>query len=511
MIAAMKSPILSFAIILTLCLGALNAVYADSATWSLNPTNGDWNTAANWTPPTIPNGSADTATFDVSNQTSISLSDDTEVNGIAFNPGASAFSVTASTRAELTFSGAGITNNSGVTQNFVTTVFEGHSSPGAITFSGTSTAGSDTIFTNHAGPSAVFDVGATIFRDQSSAGDATLINLGGTADGRSGGETNFYGGSGGHSTIIVNGAEVTGASGGRVYVGAGSSLESATLIISGDHGLEGGFVILDEGSSGGTAAVEVFGSGSFDTSLNPFFFGPEMRVGSIEGNGTIVLGDSTLNVGSNNRRTTFQGLITDGDSTEGFGGSLVKSGLEGLTLADANSYTRSTVVMSGVLRVANERGSATGKGPVHVAGGTLGGPGRIGGPVRIGSDNGNGAFLAPSIHANEPTTLTVHRKLSFKVDGTYTYKLNTRNATADQVIATGVTIESGAQFNFVAVGSNTLTPGTVFTAIDNTSANPITGTFSNLPEGSIVTINGNNFQASYSGGDGNDLTLTVVP
>jgi hypothetical protein len=26
-----------------------------------------------------------------------------------------------------------------------------------------------------------------------------------------------------------------------------------------------------------------------------------------------------------------------------------------------------------------------------------------------------------------------------------------------------------------------------------------------------VTVNGNNFQASYTGGDGNDLTLTVVP
>ena len=47
--------------------------------------------------------------------------------------------------------------------------------------------------------------------------------------------------------------------------------------------------------------------------------------------------------------------------------------------------------------------------------------------------------------------------------------------------------------------------------ISNISANPTSGTFSNLPDGAIVTINGNNFQASYEGGDGNDLTLTVVP
>jgi hypothetical protein len=53
--------------------------------------------------------------------------------------------------------------------------------------------------------------------------------------------------------------------------------------------------------------------------------------------------------------------------------------------------------------------------------------------------------------------------------------------------------------------------GLVLSLISNTSANPITGTFNNLPDGAIVTVNGNNLQANYEGGDGNDLTLTVVP
>ena len=61
MLAAMKFPILSCAIVLTLALGALNALYADSATWSTNPTNGDWNNPANWTPHTVPNGPSDVA------------------------------------------------------------------------------------------------------------------------------------------------------------------------------------------------------------------------------------------------------------------------------------------------------------------------------------------------------------------------------------------------------------------------------------------------------------------
>ena len=82
---------------------------------------------------------------------------------------------------------------------------------------------------------------------------------------------------------------------------------------------------------------------------------------------------------------------------------------------------------------------------------------------------------------------------------------------ADQVIANGVTIESGAQFDFNAVDNKRLTVGTTFIVINNTSANPISGTFGNLADNSTFTVGLNNYQSSYEGGDGNDLTLTVVP
>src|SRR5262249_54573084 len=49
--------------------------------------------------------------------------------------------------------------------------------------------------------------------------------------------------------------------------------------------------------------------------------------------------------------------------------------------------------------------------------------------------------------------------------------------------------------------------GASFTIIDNTSANPVSGTFSGLPEGS--TIIGTGLKISYVGGDGNDVTLTA--
>src|SRR5712692_10210401 len=92
---------------------------AGSATWKLNPPSGDWNTAANWMPSTVPNGSADTASFDVSNMLDVSLSANIIVNGIVFQTGASGFTISAPPARTLTFSGTGITNMSGITQNFV--------------------------------------------------------------------------------------------------------------------------------------------------------------------------------------------------------------------------------------------------------------------------------------------------------------------------------------------------------------------------------------------------------
>ena len=72
-----------------------------------------------------------------------------------------------------------------------------------------------------------------------------------------------------------------------------------------------------------------------------------------------------------------------------------------------------------------------------------------------------------------------------------------------------MTINSNAQFVFVDPGTGALAAGTVFTVVDNTSASPILGQFSNLPDGLVFASNGTSFKVSYTGGTGNDLTLTV--
>jgi len=49
------------------------------------------------------------------------------------------------------------------------------------------------------------------------------------------------------------------------------------------------------------------------------------------------------------------------------------------------------------------------------------------------------------------------------------------------------------------------------TVISDTAATPIAGTFTNLPDGAMFMQGRNTYQVSYEGGDGNDLTLTVLP
>src|SRR5580765_6271979 len=107
-------------LILFVALGLLQNASAGSATWRSNPASGDWNTAENWTPATVPNGSRDVATFATANTADVSVSANTEVSGITFDDGANSFALTADPLVTLTISGSGITNNGSLPQNFVT-------------------------------------------------------------------------------------------------------------------------------------------------------------------------------------------------------------------------------------------------------------------------------------------------------------------------------------------------------------------------------------------------------
>ncbi len=199
----------------------------------------------------------------------------------------------------------------------------------------------------------------------------------------------------------------------------------------------------------------------------------------------------------------YAGAISDFNSVE------IKSGL--VTLSGASSYTGTTTISGGELVVTNTTGSASGVGPVQVNAGILGGNGIIAGAVTVGGGSGL-ATLSPGLTPLEMGTLTIQSTLTFETGGrcAYSFKANATRMQSDEIIANGVAINGGI-FRASGLTRGHLTSQTVLTVISNTSVTPIAGTFANLPDGGIIAIDGTNFQANYEGGDGNDLTLTVVP
>jgi len=107
--------------------------------------------------------------------------------------------------------------------------------------------------------------------------------------------------------------------------------------------------------------------------------------------------------------------------------------------------------------------------------------------------------------------LTTKGLLTFDSSSNYIWEFNTSPRGVDTVGGRRVTISGDAKFCPSRLGSGRFPIGQVLLVVENEGSDPINGTFSNLPDGSITRIGGNNFQANYEGGDGNDLTLTVAP
>ena len=317
-----------------------------SATWKVDPISNDWNTAENWMPATVPNGPDDVATFDVSNQTAITVSANTEVANIVFDPGASIFTITSGPAVELTVSGVGVANNSGVEQNFVVTTdasgggalsftneatagdqvsYTVNGSSGAaaglLSFHDTSTAGTasfvtnsssvfiglwatlefddnstagDAVIVSNPGASTYLVGGRTYFYNASNAGNATVTNKGDTAAGGSNGTTIFDDtATAGSATFVNEGAAVNGANlAGITYFDGNSTAGDATFIINREQGGRNGepaAVIFEEDSSAGNATFRAYGG------ANPYFGGYIQFLGTSNGGSSRIalLGSNT--------------------------------------------------------------------------------------------------------------------------------------------------------------------------------------------------------------------------
>jgi len=494
------------ALILMLCI---QTSQGGSATWKRNPRSGDWNTKTNWTPATVPNGSADTATFALSNTTAISISANTALNGITFTAAAAnPYTITASPGLTLTISGVGIVNNSGTNQNFVTAVDASNNS-GTIAFSNSATAGSNVSISN--------DGGTINFLDRSTAGSATIRNL---SDGTTSPTTNFFNRStAGNSTIANEGGSVLFANdstAGNAFIdldrgsflqfankstaanstittffdsniqfldnstagSAGIGVSDGSSLAFRDHSTAGsatiqafaGFVSFEGSSRGGTAQIRL--------AQGPFFFGSELdisghnapgvTIGSLEGDETafVFLGANNLTIGSNNLSTTFGGVIQDGGQNGAIGGSLTKIGTGTLDLTGANTYTGKTNINSGVLKV---DGSITSNTFVNHAG-TLAGSGTINGDVT------NTGEVMPG---DAPGTLTINGNYTQASNGRLLIEIAGANTGQFSVLDVLGSAELDGFLDPMLLDGFMPTIGESFTFLDYAS---LTGAFSDIQD-----------------------------
>jgi hypothetical protein len=160
----------------------------------------------------------------------------------------------------------------------------------------------------------------------------------------------------------------------------------------------------------------------------------------------------------------------------------------GVTIAAGASLIDNGAVNSGVSVAGALSGTGSVTGSVTV---------NSGGAISPGSDSTVGSFA---------TGL-----LSLTAGSSYHLTLNSSNATADTISATGaISLGSGiAALTATDLLTQTLLHRTTFTILQSTSL--VSGFFASLPQGTWFTVGANIYQISYTANSGRSVTLSVVP
>ncbi|QDT97380.1 cadherin domain-containing protein [Gimesia aquarii] len=257
------------------------------------------------------------------------------------------------------------------------------------------------------------------------------------------------------------------------------------LIISGQSGdtyqLTGSDLLADTVTltlSGG-ATLDL---GAFDETVDGFV----LEEGTVIATSGILSTQSDLDL----RSGTVQAQLN--------GTNLIKNSMGTVVLSGTSSAIGSTSVQGGLLRI---EGSLTTSEVIVSTGAVLGGNGTVDAPVTVN----NGGVLtpgsSPGIISTGDLTLSAGSTLDIEIDGT------TAGTDYDQIQVTGTVDLTGATLNLIS--AFTAAAGNEFLLIENDGADAITGTFAGLPEGTLLTFNGNQVYITYQGGDGNDVALTV--
>lgn len=202
---------------------------------------------------------------------------------------------------------------------------------------------------------------------------------------------------------------------------------------------------------------------------------------------------SSINTSGN--AAEISGVLSGG---QGF----TKQGAGTLTLSGPASTPGPITVESGTLRLNGALGAtssiAVPANTILEGSGSTGGAVTVNGAVRPGNPG-----TAVGRLTTGPLTLASTATVTMAINGT------TPGTNYDVVSVIGNVTLGGATLT-TTLGF-TPAQGQTFTLIDNLGTSPITGTFAGLPEGTTFDVGGTPMLISYTGGNGNDVTLYVTP
>lgn len=288
-------------------------------------------------------------------------------------------------------------------------------------------------------------------------------------------------------TGVLGGTSVTSVGAGTlVFENAGNNYSGATTINAGVLQLA-----ANNNTTPSTTNVTVANGATFD--LNGF----NDTIQSLSGAGSVLLGGGTLTTG--NASSTFSGVI---DET----GNLIKDGTGTFTISGINSFTGTTTINSGILRIgatnalpttasivlADAATAALDLNNFSTTIGSLSGGGATGGNITLGSgiltvNSASNTTYSGIISGTGGLTKAGVSTLSLAGDNLYTGAtlinagvLSTANNNAfgtGGTFTSGITVASGAALNLIGTTISLAIPLTLNgTGVANTGALVTTGT-----------------------------------
>lgn len=345
--------------------------------------------------------------------------------------------------------------------------------------------------------------------------DGIFVNLGGLVAAAGSGTVTLTG-TGGNGTNLNHGVHLRNAA---TTVSTENGLLTVTGVASGTGANNDGVFLVDD------ATLTTTGTGNLVVNGTAGNEGDDARIeeeistgGSQTYNANVALDDGTAGVGTIGFTGTDIAFNAGVSGTESL--RLSHTGTATFAVGTTSTYTGTTTLVSGLTAVNGVIDNSGGTVTVQT-GATLGGDGTVNRDVVVQAGGSVAPGNSPGILNTGNFTLGAGT-LTIEVDGLAGAGVDPNGH--DQLNVTGTVDLTGGTLELVDNFAGTAAAGTTLTILDNDNnpgADAVTGVFATLvggtdfnggtlAEGDAFSFNDQFWQISYVGGDGNDVSLTVL-